>query len=166
VFPESPARPAHEENKETLALAFCTHGDDSLLAIQAPFSPKGSLPEKTSLRTSFGNVDEKMTDLKHDPVLVWGIEVSLAGAPQTWHYGFYQHSVSLEVTCCLQISLSCEYPRFAVEIDSILSHYYWTLTQLGMVATHDEVTKLLRFRQIITRLGDFDGLSKSQKSCL
>jgi hypothetical protein len=107
-----------------------------------------------------------MTDLKHDPGLVWGIEASLAGAPQTWHYGFYQHSVSLEETCCLQISLSCEYPRFAVEIDSILSHYYWTLTQLGMVATHDGVTKLLRFRQIITRLGDFDGLSKSQEELL
>ena len=63
VFPESPA------NKETLALAFCSHGHDLLLEIQAPFSPKYSLPEKTSLRSSFGNVDEKMTDLIHDPVL-------------------------------------------------------------------------------------------------
>ena len=133
----------HEENKETLALAFGAHSYDLLLAIQAPFSPKCFLPEKMSLRTSFDNVDEEMTDLTHDPVLAWAIEASLAGVPQAWHYGFYQHSVSLEATCCLQISLSCKYPRFAIEIDSILSHHNWTLTQLGMVATHDEVTKLL-----------------------
>lgn len=166
MFPEPPAKPAHEENKETLALAFGAHGDDLLRAGQAPFSPRGSPLEKTSLRTSFGNVDEKMTDLIHDPVLVWAIEVSLAGAPQTWHYGLYQRSVSLEATYCLQIGLSCKYPRLAIEKDSILSHYDRTLTQLGMVATHDEVTKVLGFRQVITGLGDFDGLSKSQKSCL
>ena len=66
VFSESPARRVHEDNKETLALAFGAHSYDLL---QAPFSPKYSLPEKTSLRSSFGNVDEKMTDLIHDPVL-------------------------------------------------------------------------------------------------
>jgi hypothetical protein len=60
----------YEENRETLALVFGAHGDDLLLAGQAPFSPKGSLSEKTSLGTSFGNVDEKTTDLTHDPVLV------------------------------------------------------------------------------------------------
>ena len=133
----------HEENKETLALAFGAHSYDLLLAIQAPFSPKCFLPEKTSLRASFDDIDEKMTDLIHNPVLAWAIEASLAGVPQAWHYGFYQHSVSLEATCCLQISLSCKYPRFAIEINSILSHHNWALTQLGMVATHDEVTKLL-----------------------
>ena len=76
----------YEENKETLALAFGAHGDGLLLAIEAPFSPKDSLPEKMSLRASFGNVDEKMTD-SQDPGLIWATEVSLAGAPQTWHYG-------------------------------------------------------------------------------
>jgi hypothetical protein len=141
VFSESPARPVHDENRETPALAFGAHGDDLLLAGQAPFSPKGSPFDKASLGMSFGNVDEKMTDLTHDSVLVWAIEVSLAGASQTWHYGFHQRSVSFEATCCLQISLSCKYPRFAIEIDSILSHYDWTLTQIGMVATHDEVTQ-------------------------
>ena len=83
VFPELSARPVHDENKEALALAFGGHGNDKLLAIQAPFSVKDSLPEKTSLRTSPDNVGEEMTDLMHDPVLVWAIEASLAGAPQT-----------------------------------------------------------------------------------
>jgi hypothetical protein len=142
VSRESPARRVHEENKETLAPAFDAHAHDLLLAIQAPFFPKYSLSVKASLRTSFGNVGRGVTDSIHDPALAWAVEASLAGAPQAWHYRFYQHSVSLEATCCLQISLSCKYPRFAIEINSIFSHHNWALTQLGMVATHDEVTKL------------------------
>lgn len=110
-----------------------------LRAIRAPSSLKGSLPEITCRTRSSADVALWRTDLMHVRALKWALLVSPPGARHRWAFVFGQHDIRLKRSGCLQIGFSGQYPRFAVEIESIFGHCHWTLTQLIVMARHGEM---------------------------
>jgi hypothetical protein len=139
------ARLLGEMDKEIPAPVSAADCYDLLQTSRAPSSSKGFLPEMTCPTTSSADAAPMVTDLMHVRPLTWAFLVSLPGAQRRWAFAFGQHDIRLKRSCCLQIGFSGQYPRFAIEIKSIFGHRHWTLTQLVVIARHDEIQWKLRF---------------------